>query len=87
MKVLFEGLFVAVAVLFLPVQSYAVTPAEDIATTIMLRGYPCGGSAVTQIQEQSDTSGNRTIRATCPNGNRYQLDVSSDGRVSVKRLN
>jgi len=79
-------LFVIVAVLFLPIQAQAVTPAEDIATTIMLRGHPCG-SAVTQIQEQSDSAGNRTIRATCPNGYRYQVDVSSEGRVSVKRLN
>jgi hypothetical protein len=80
-------LIVIMALLFLPVQAQAVTLAEDIATTIMLRGHPCGGSAVTQIQEQSDGAGNRTIRATCPNGNRYQVDVSSDGRVSVKRLN
>ncbi|MCF7822066.1 MAG: hypothetical protein K9M17_06455 [Mariprofundaceae bacterium] len=80
-------LFVIMAVFFLPVQAHAVTPAEDIASTIMLRGHPCGGPAVTQIQEQSDGKGNRTIRATCPNGYRYQVDVSSEGRVSVKRLN
>jgi hypothetical protein len=78
-------LFIIMAGLFLPVQAHAVTPAEDIATTIMLRGHPCG-PAVTQIQEQSDSTGNRTIRATCPNGYRYQVDVSSEGRVSVKRL-
>ncbi|MDT8375975.1 MAG: hypothetical protein RQ867_04455 [Mariprofundaceae bacterium] len=82
-----KTLFVIMAALVLPVQAQAVTPAEDIATTIMLRGHPCGGPAVTQIQEQSDSAGNRTIRATCPNGYRYQVDVSSDGRVSVKRLN
>ena len=80
-------LFVIMALFLLPVQAQAVTLAEDIATTIMLRGHPCGGSAVSQIQEQSDGAGNRTIRATCPNGNRYQVDVSSDGRVSVRRLN
>jgi len=80
-------LFVIMAVLFLPSQAQAVTQAEDVATTIMLRGHPCGGSAVSQIQEQSDSAGNRTIRATCPNGVRYQVDVSSEGRVSVKRLN
>lgn len=79
-------IFVIMAALFLPVQAQAVTLAEDIATTIMLRGHPCGGPAVTQIQEQSDSAGNRTIRATCPNGHRYQVDVSSEGRVSVKRL-
>ncbi|MFC1542884.1 hypothetical protein ACFL4M_03240 [Pseudomonadota bacterium] len=79
--------FVIMAMLFLPVQAQAVTQAEDIATTIMLRGHPCGGSVVSQIQESSDASGNRTIRATCPNGHRYQVDVSSEGRVSVRRLN
>ena len=80
-------LFVMMAAVFLPIQAQAVTQAEDIATTIMLRGHPCGGSAVTQIQESGNSGGNRTIRATCPNGNRYQVDVSSEGRVSVKRLN
>lgn len=80
-------IFVLMGMFLLPVQAQAVTLAEDIATTIMLRGHPCGGSAVSQIQEQSDGAGNRTIRATCPNGNRYQVNVSRDGRVSVRRLN
>ena len=80
-------LMTLLALLFLPLQAHAVTMAEDIATTIMLRGHPCGGSTVSQIDEKRDGAGNRTIRATCPNGNRYQVDVSSDGRVSVKRLN
>ncbi|MDX8403685.1 MAG: hypothetical protein R8K54_04675 [Mariprofundaceae bacterium] len=80
-------MFVFMALFLLPGQAQAVTTAEDIATTIMLRGYPCGGSAVSQIQEQSDGAGNQIIRATCPNGNRYQVNVSGDGRVSVRRLN
>ena len=64
----------------------AVTPAEDIATTIMLRGYDCGGRQVTNIDEQADRMGNKTIRATCPNGVRYQINISADGRVQVKPL-
>jgi hypothetical protein len=63
-----------------------VTQAEDIATTIMLRGQPCGGNAVTNISEQKDAAGNTVIKATCPNGKRYQVDVSSSGRVSVKPI-
>lgn len=77
----------AMALLFLPLQAQAVTVAEDIATTIMLRGHPCGGATVSQIDEKQDGAGNRIIRATCPNGKRYQIDVSSDGRVTVKPLN
>jgi len=68
------------------VPASAVTPAEDIASTILLRGYDCGGKQVSQIDEQQDGRGNKTIRATCPNGVRYQIDVSTDGRVSVKPL-
>jgi len=77
----------AMALLFLPLQADAVTMAEDIATTIMLRGHPCGGSAASQVSETRDGAGNRTIQATCPNGKRYQVNVSSDGRVTVKPLN
>jgi len=61
----------------------AVTKAEDIATTIMLRGQPCGGSAVHDISESRDAAGNTVIQATCPNGRRYRIEVSSDGRVRV----
>lgn len=64
----------------------AVTPAEDIATTIMLRGHPCGGRQVSAISERQDAKGNRIIRATCPNGIRYQIRVSRDGRVTVAPL-
>lgn len=78
---------ITTALLLLPLPALAVTDAEDIATTIKLRGYDCGGSSVTRIQEQSDASGNRVITATCPNGLRYQIDVTSSGRVTVKRLN
>lgn len=63
----------------------AVTPAEDIATTIMLKGYDCGGRNVTNIQESTDAQGNQTIRATCPNGKRYQIDVIN-GRLTVRPL-
>ncbi|MFQ5581880.1 MAG: hypothetical protein ACE5F3_04530 [Mariprofundaceae bacterium] len=64
----------------------AVTLAEDIATTIMLRGHSCGGRQVTQVSEREDAKGNKTIRATCPNGIRYLIKVSNDGRVRVKPL-
>jgi predicted porin len=64
----------------------AVTEAEDIATTIKLRGYDCGGRAVSNISETQDAQGNRTIKATCPNGVRYQITVSSVGRMNVQSL-
>jgi len=67
--------------------AYAVTEAEDIATTIKLRGYDCGGRAVSNINQTQDAQGNRTIKATCPNGVRYQITVSSDGRLQVQPLN
>jgi hypothetical protein len=69
-----------------PNGAFAVTKAEDIATTIMLRGQACGGNAVTDISEQKDADGNTVIMATCPNGKRYRIDVSSAGRVSVTPL-
>ena len=65
---------------------FAVTPAEDIAATIMLRGHPCGGKEVSDIQEKEDGSGNKTITTTCPNGMKYRIDVSADGQVKVTRL-
>ncbi|PCI43315.1 MAG: hypothetical protein COB41_07380 [Proteobacteria bacterium] len=66
--------------------AWAVSQAEDIATTIMLRGHPCGGKQVTEIQQKEDGNGNQTIRATCPNGVRYQIDVSAAGQVKVHPL-
>ena len=60
-------LFVIMAALVLPVQAHAVTPAEDIATTIMLRGHPCG-PAVTQIQEQSDARATEPFVRPAPTG-------------------
>jgi len=66
--------------------AWAVSKAEDIATTIMLRGFACGGKQVTQIQQENDGRGNQTIRATCPNGVRYQIDVSAAGQVKVHPL-
>ncbi|MDX8407447.1 MAG: hypothetical protein R8L58_03575 [Mariprofundaceae bacterium] len=65
----------------------AVTPAEDIATTILLRGYDCGGKQVSAIKETQDASGNKIIQATCPNGMRYEIKITADGRVKVKPLN
>jgi len=65
---------------------WAVSKAEDIATTIMLRGYACGGKQVTQIQQQEDKNGNQIIRARCPNGVRYQIHVSATGQVKVYPL-
>ncbi|MDQ6987236.1 MAG: hypothetical protein Q9M25_05495 [Mariprofundaceae bacterium] len=65
------------------VPAFAVTKAEDVATTIMLRGQPCGGNVVSNISERKDAAGNTTITATCPNGQRYRIDVTNDGRVSV----
>jgi len=60
--------------------------AEDIATTIKLRGHDCGGRQVSNINERKDSQGRTTIQATCPNGMRYQVQVSASGRVNVKRL-
>jgi len=78
-----RGLALGLVVILFPAGASAVTKAEDIATTIMLRGQPCGGNAVSAISEQKDAAGNTVIKATCPNGKRYRVDVSSSGRVSV----
>jgi len=67
--------------------AYAVSQGEDIATTIKLRGYDCGGRAVSNISETQDVQGNRTIQATCPNGKRYRITVTADGRMRVRALN
>jgi len=77
------GVTALLAVALLPGTASAVTKAEDIATTIMLRGQPCGGNAVSNISEAKDAAGNTVIKATCPNGIRYRIDVSANGRVSV----
>ena len=73
----------AISGILLPSSAFAVTKAEDIATTIMLRGYACGGRTVSNITETADKAGNKTVIATCPNGRRYQVNVSRDGRVVV----
>jgi len=83
---LIRGLPIVLALILVPTGAFAVTKAEDIATTIMLRGQPCGGNAVSDISEQKDGAGNTVIKATCPNGKRYRIDVSSSGRVSVTPL-
>lgn len=73
--------------LLIPATVSAVTQAEDIATTIKLRGYECGGRTVSNINEREDGSGGRVITATCPNGKRYRVEISAAGRVSVSPLN
>jgi len=64
----------------------AVTEAQDIAATILLRGYDCGGRQVSQINKRTDNRGNQTIQATCPNGVRYQINIAADGHVTVSPL-
>jgi hypothetical protein len=83
--VLLPGMFAGMLCLASP--AWAVTNAEDIATTIILRGYACGGNSVSNISETSDAKGNKTIQATCPNGKRYRIDVTADGRLTVTPLN
>jgi hypothetical protein len=73
-------------VVMVPV-AQAVTMAEDLATTIKLRGYDCGGRQVSNISEQQDAQGNKIVRATCPNGIRYQITVTPEGRMRVQPLN
>jgi len=80
-------LLALLAMVFMIPAAHAVTRAEDIATTIILRGHACPGRTVSNISERVDGAGNKTIQATCPNGARYQVNVSTDGRVSVQRLN
>ena len=76
---------VLMSVVLIPV-AQAVTPSEDIATTIRLRGYDCGRQ-VSNISEQQDAQGNKIVQATCTNGTRYQITISAQGRVSVQPLN
>lgn len=64
------------------VNAAAVTAAEDVATTITLRGFACGNKA-SEVKETLDAQGNKTIQATCPNGRRYLIQVSTDGKVTV----
>lgn len=73
--------------MLLPLSAQAVTQAEDIATTINLRGYECGGRSVSNISEREDGAGGKIITATCPNGKRYRIDISASGRVAVTPLN
>ena len=75
-------IFPLLAALLLPFAATAMTYEEDIATTIILRGYECGGRTVTDVQEQVDAQGNKTIWATCPNGQRYRIEVRGE-HVSV----
>lgn len=80
-----RSLYILVGAFFmaLPLPAMAVTDAEDIATTINLRGYECGGRTVSNISERPDDSGGKVITATCPNGKRYRVVISAAGRVVV----
>jgi len=80
-------LIAVILTVFMVPAAYAVTEAEDIATTIKLRGYDCGGREVSDISESQDDQSNRTIQATCPNGVRYQITVSPEGRMNIQPLN
>ncbi|MDQ6995875.1 MAG: hypothetical protein Q9M82_00260 [Mariprofundus sp.] len=80
-------LIAVILMIFMAPAAYAVTEAEDIATTIILRGYDCGGRTVSNISKTQDAQGNRTILATCPNGVRYQVTVSAGGRMRVQAIN
>jgi len=71
--------------LMLAPAAYAIPMAEDVATTIKLRGFDCGGRQVSNLNQQQDAQGNKTIQATCPNGIRYQIYISATGRISVSR--
>lgn len=73
--------------MLLPVQASAVTQGQDIATTIKLRGYECGGRSVSNIREREDGRGGKVITATCPNGKRYRIKITASGRVTVRPLN
>ncbi len=86
MKMIRIWLASALPLMLLAAPALAVTRAEDIATTIMLRGQPCGGNAVHDISEEKRADGGTVIRATCPNGKRFRVDVSADGRVTVTPL-
>jgi len=66
--------------------AWAVTKAEDIAAAIILRGHDCGGKEVANIKESKTPDGGQLITATCPNGKRYRIDVSPDGRLTVRAL-
>lgn len=74
--VFFTGTLISVNLL-------AVTPAEDIAATINLNGYACGNKA-SNINEKTDSDGNKTITANCPDGKKYTIYITNKGRVSVK---
>jgi hypothetical protein len=80
--------FIAPALLAmgLPHAAQAVTAAEDIAVTIMLRGFECGGNAVTDIEESEQADGVKIITATCPNGVRYRIHITEAGRLTVEPI-
>ncbi len=69
--------------LFISLNAFAVTPAQDVAATINLNGYACGSKA-SNIKETVDSNGNKTITASCADGKRYKINITNKGRVSVK---
>ena len=61
----------------------AVDEAEDIATTIKLRGYDCPGRKVQSLTQTERADGGKQVDATCSNGKRYRITVDADGRLRV----
>ncbi|MEO8465696.1 MAG: hypothetical protein ABI640_10180 [Gammaproteobacteria bacterium] len=53
---------------------------KDLKATIALQGFPCNEIATSKRNADSDYT------ATCKDGNRYRIFVSSQGRVVVQKL-
>lgn len=66
-----------------PATAQAVDEAEDVATTIKLRGYDCPGRKVTSLTQKEQADGSKQVDATCGNGKRYRITVDADGRLRV----
>ena len=80
-------LMVTMALLLMAPSAHAVSSGVDVATTIKLRGYDCGGRSASNVSETRDGQGNQVITASCPNGKRYRIVVTPQGRLSVQPLN
>ena len=75
--------FVSVLPALYPASALAVDEAEDIATTIKLRGYDCPGRKVQSLTQTERADGGKQVDATCSNGKRYRITVDADGRLRV----
>jgi len=62
---------------------FAVEEAEDIATTIKLRGYDCPSREVQSLVKQDNPDGSKQVDAICNNGKRYRITVDTKGRLRV----